>query len=221
MRRIKRYASARINSIFSQVFLRGKQQCIGLLVPCPMVSTLVFALILLSPPAFSHENIIIDSVQDLETWCKNELRDYYFARQIKLTEWTADTQTQANLWVTKGQGMLDLQRVQISCSVKPGDTESHITIIANGKPLMLKYHELEDDGLPVSSESQLQAWCKRLTHSYLMKKGHQPGRWSAKTVTRGQKLVSKGVWHVGFERKHCQCTVVKGAKRKYVSFEFI
>lgn len=165
----------------------------------------------------SHENVAINSANELEKWCAEEIQQYYFARQMKFTNWRASTKDKNGFWETIGKGRVDLDKVEVKCTVMVGGQQSHAKItLPDGTVLT----PLDNDDDVILTEKKLRYWCKSTSHRYLAKRGLQPKRWTATTVAKENQLITRGVWRVGFERKHVECSVVRGAKAKYAQFEF-
>ena len=89
-----------------------------LLLICLIAPTLVFA-----KGKHSHLN----TGSELRDWCKHKSSNYFSAKGLKHYNWTAATLNEDNFLVTKGEWLVERERIKVICRVKPGAHKRYAT----------------------------------------------------------------------------------------------
>ena len=76
-----------------------------------------------------------------------------------------------------------------------------------------------DDEAPIQTASELRDWCQHETGAFFVGKGQTPHNWRASYIERGNAFHVAGKWRVDSNDVEVECSVARGAQRRYANFQ--
>jgi len=73
------------------------------------------------------------------------------------------------------------------------------------------------EDVPITTASELRAWCEMESHALFIGKGITPYNWSASFWEKGNVLFVKGSWRVGNKEAVIDCRIARGAQTRYAA----
>ncbi len=78
-----------------------------------------------------------------------------------------------------------------------------------------------DEDIPIKYAMELKSWCKSESENHFASIEKTPYNWTASWWSEGNILFVEGMWRVDRKDIVVKCRVVKGADKKYATYELV